>query len=84
MSGFGVICQWKDGVLLHGGVNRPKSTIPKSELVYLKFCETGDFQEKIDFGKDCEPVSLSHHAGCIIKVSFQSKLLSTSQRVNLI
>ena len=77
MSGFGVICRWKDGVIIHGGVNRPKSTNPKCELVHLKLSESGGFQEKFDLGKECEPVSLSHHAGCVIKVYFHPEMLST-------
>ena len=37
MTGFGVICPWKDGVLMHGGLNSSKSTKPKSVLVYQPF-----------------------------------------------
>jgi len=35
MTGFGVICPWKEGVLIHGGVNKPKSTNPSHQLVSL-------------------------------------------------
>ena len=68
MSGFGVVCPWKYGVLTHGGHRRPKETRPKSELVYHSFGLENEARTEIDLAKDCEPVCLSHHAGCVVKV----------------
>ena len=88
MTGFGVIVPWKDGILVHGGVNRPMSTDPKSALLHVATSvatrsatnvatrsatnvATSDSKSTShveDLGKDCEPVPLSHHAGCLIKV----------------
>ena len=68
MSGFGVIVPWRDGILVHGGVNRPMSTDPKSALLHVATTDSKSPSHVEDLGKDCEPVPLSHHAGCLIKV----------------
>ena len=86
MTGFGVIVPWKDGILVHGGVNRPMSTDPKSALLHVAtHVATSDSKSTShveDLGKDCEPVPLSHHAGCLIKV-FAKMLMVLSSTVGI-
>ena len=70
MTGFGVILPWKEGFLMHGGVHRPTSTDPKSALLHIVTWDSKNASNGDDLGKDCQPVPLSHHAGCLIKVLF--------------
>ena len=76
MTGFGVIVSWKEGFLVHGGVSRPTSTSPKSALTHVVVTSDSKNASHVDdLEKGCEPVSLSHHAGCLIKVYMLIKLL---------